>query len=133
MEEERTMMQKEPTSREEVLDRSGERPQFSPSVDIYDQGDEIVLVADMPGVSGDSIDVHLDRGVLTIRGRVRPEGDQGQLIYEEYQVGDFVRTFTLTEDIDTNGISAELSNGVLSLRLPKAQEKKARKIQVRAG
>jgi len=116
-----------------VRDDERTRPEFSPVVDIYDQGEEIVLVADMPGVSGDSVDIHLDRGVLTIRGRVPVLSGEGELVYQEFQVGDFVRTFTLTEDIDSSGISADLQNGVLMLRLPKAAERKPRKIQVRSG
>jgi HSP20 family molecular chaperone IbpA len=102
-------------------------------VDIYDQGEEIVVVADMPGVSGDGVDIHLDRGTLTLRGKVKPGGHEGQMVYQEFQVGDFVRTFTLTEDIDAGGIAAEFLNGVLTLRLPKAAERKPRKIPVKSG
>ena len=109
------------------------QPEFSPVVDIYDQGEEIVVVADMPGVPGDGVDIHLDRGTLTLRGKVKPGRDEGQMVYQEFQVGDFVRTFTLTEDIDAGGIAAELQNGVLTLRLPKAAERKPRKIPVKSG
>lgn len=108
-------------------------PGFSPAVDIYDAGEEIVLVADMPGVSGDSVDIHLDKGILTVRGKVKPPSVDGRMVFEEFQVGDFVRTFTVTEEIDVKGISAELTNGVLTLKLPKAAERKPRKIIVRTG
>lgn len=107
--------------------------EFAPAVDIYDAGEEIVLVADMPGVSADALDVHLDRGELSIRGRVTPPRDEGALVFQEYHVGDFVRTFTLTEDIDPAGIAAELTNGVLALRLPKPKERKPRKIPVKCS
>jgi len=110
-----------------------QRPEFAPAVDIYDGGEQIVLVADMPGVAAGSLDVHLDRGELTIRGRVTPLPHAGQMVFQEYRVGDFVRSFTLTEDIDPEGISAELTNGVLTLRLPKPTERKPRKITVKAG
>jgi len=108
-------------------------PEFAPAVDIYDAGEEIVLVADMPGVSSNSLDVHLDRGELTIRGRVAHPSPEGDLVLQEFQVGDFVRNFTLTEDIDPAGITAELTNGVLALRLPKPRERKPRKIPVKSA
>jgi HSP20 family molecular chaperone IbpA len=119
--------------RETQDQKESARPEFSPAVDIYDQGEEIVLVADMPGVSGDGVDIHLDRGTLTLRGRVKPSEDESQMVYQEFQVGDFVRTFTLTEEIDAGGIAAEFQNGVLTLRLPKAAERKPRKIAVKSG
>jgi len=110
-----------------------ERPEYAPAVDIFDRAEEIVLVADMPGVSGDSVDIHLDRGVLTVRGRVAPLDTDGELVFQEYQMGDFLRTFTLLEDLDPEGISAELKNGVLTLRLQKPAQRKPRKIAVKAG
>jgi len=117
------------TNREE-MDRS---PEFAPAVDIYDRDDEIVVVADMPGVPADSVDIGLDRGELTIRGRVKTPPVNGQVGFQEFQVGDFVRTFTLTDDIDPNGIAAEMANGVLKLHLKKPVERKPRKIQVKVG
>jgi len=116
--------------------RDDDRPQvaeFSPAVDIYDQPEEIVLVADMPGVAPNAVDIHLDRGELSIRGHVTPAVDAGEVVFQEYQVGDFVRTFSLTEDIDAQGITAEMTNGVLTLRLPKPQERKPRKIPVKGA
>lgn len=109
------------------------RPEFSPVVDIYDQGGEIVLVADMPGVPGEAVELHLDRGVLTLQGKAKPTPSEGQMVYQEFQVEDFMRTFRLTEDIDAAGIAAEFQNGVLTIRLPKAAEKKSRKIPVKSG
>lgn len=111
---------------------NSDQPEFSPAVNIFDQDDEITLYADMPGVSGNSIDISLDRGILHIRGRVNPSPINGERVLEEYQVGDFVRTFSLSEDIDPNGISADLQNGVLTLRLPKSAERKPRKITVKS-
>jgi len=108
-------------------------PEFAPAVDIYDHEDEIVLVADMPGVPADSVDIDLDRGELKVRGRVLSPPVNGQVVFQEYQVGDFVRTFTLTDDIDPNGIAAEMSNGVLKLHLKKPLERKPRKIPVKVG
>jgi len=108
-------------------------PEFTPAVDIYDHDEEIVVVADMPGVPGDGVDIDFDRGELTIRGHVTPPDSEGEYVLEEYQVGDFVRTFTLADSIDPSGISAELKSGVLTLRLPKPSERKPRKIPVKSG
>jgi len=128
MKEEEATMTRRPTH-----DEGREFPEFAPAVDIFDQGDEIVLVADMPGVTAESLAIHLDRGVLTVRGRVGSPASEGELVFQEYRVGDFVRTFNLTEDIDSEGISAELTDGVLTLRLPKTSERKPRRIPVKAG
>jgi HSP20 family protein len=115
----------------EAVARAGERPEFTFPVDIFDSEEEIVLVADMPGVAGSGVDVHLEKGNLTIRGRVSLPAEEGDWVLQEFRVGDYVRTFTVSEDVDPSGISAELRNGVLTLRLPKSEERKPRKIPVR--
>jgi HSP20 family protein len=114
-------------------DARSERPEFSPAVDIHDEGQEIVLVADMPGVSGDRLDIQLDRGELSIRGRVDPPAEEGSPALQEYLTGDFARTFTVNDEIDPEGISAELKAGVLTLRLKKPTARTPRKIQVKQG
>ncbi len=108
-------------------------PEVLPAVDIYDDDDETIVVADMPGVPGDAVDINFDRGELTIRGHVASEDLGGEIALQEYQVGDFVRTFTVAESIDPAGITAEMKNGVLTLRLPKPTERKPRKIPVKSG
>ena len=110
-----------------------ERPEFSFPVDIYDREEEIVLVADLPGVTADSVEINLDRGNLSIRGASFVEAHGGEAVLQEYRVGDFVRSFTVSEDIDPSGISAEFKSGVLTLHLPKAVDRKPRKISVRSG
>lgn len=112
-------------------DRPAEKVEFAPAVDIFDRGEEIVLVADMPGVPSEGTEVHLDRGTLSIRGRVTQEPLAGRWTLQEFRVGDYVRSFTVGEEIDPAGIAAELKNGVLTLRLPKAAEKKPRRIEVK--
>jgi HSP20 family molecular chaperone IbpA len=124
------MAEREQETRKDVMSQ-GDLPEFSPAVDVFDRGEEIVLIADMPGVSRDSVDIHLDRGVLSIRGRVPPPAVSGVPVLEEFQIGDFVRTFTLSEEIDASAIAADLHNGVLTLRLPKSEERKPRKITVK--
>lgn len=109
---------------------------YNPRVDIVSNGDEILIWAEMPGVSEKDVDMTVENNVLTINGYVTgslemPEGYR--LAYQEYGVGDFQRTFTLPEEIDRDGIEASLKDGVLKVSLPKAPEAKARKITVKAG
>jgi len=114
-------------------ERTHDRPAFVPRVDIYENGDELFLVADMPGVSADSADITIEQDRLTIRGYVEPHAPEGYtLTYAEYRVGDFERSFTLSSRIDREGIEALVKNGVLYLHLPKVGPQ-THKIAVKAG
>lgn len=116
------------------MERTRERTVFVPRTDIYEQSDALVLVANMPGVDENSVDINVDRRVLTVTGRVAPEPvEKHRLIYEEYETGDFERSFTLTEEVDVGKIEATVRNGVLRLVLPKSEAAKPRKIAVKAG
>ncbi|RME79425.1 MAG: Hsp20/alpha crystallin family protein [Chloroflexi bacterium] len=107
---------------------------FEPAVDIFETPTDVVIVADMPGVDEKSVDITLDRNILTIRGFVEPDNPENySMIYEEYEVGDYERSFTISNQIDRNNIQATVKNGVLQVWLPKVDEAKARKIQVKAG
>jgi len=107
---------------------------FQPAVDIFETKDELVLVADMPGVPPDGVDVGLEGDELSIEGRVRSgEYDGLKPLYVEYGVGGYYRRFTLGEMIDREGIKAQMKNGVLVLRLPKAERARARRISVDAA
>ncbi len=111
-----------------------DRPQFQPRVDIYEKGNGLVLVADLPGVSTNGLEVTLEKRVLTVYGRVeedRPEGYSP--VYHEYDIGDFERQFTLAGDFDVDGIQADLDEGVLRLTIPRAPEPAAKRIQVKAS
>ena len=109
----------------------GERPCYTPPVDIFETPEEVTLTADMPGVGKDDLDIAVERDLLTIRGRVKTEPPKdAELVYAEYRVGDYRRDFTLSDDIDREKISAEVKNGVLTLTLPKAERSKPRKISV---
>jgi len=104
---------------------------FLPATDIIETNDEIVLLADMPGVKKDGIHVTLENNTLTIRGDVESAFPKDHnLIYSEYDVGDYFRSFTLSDTIDREKIEAKYSNGVLRLRLPKAEAARAREIAV---
>jgi HSP20 family protein len=106
---------------------------FMPRTDIYETKDAIVVLADMPGVDDKSIDVTLEKNVLTINGFVDSEIPSGySLTYAEYAVGDYRRIFTLSNEVDRDGITATVKNGVLKLVLPKSVQTKARKIAVKS-
>jgi HSP20 family protein len=125
----------QPTQRDEPRTehtRSGRT--FRPHVDIHEEGDELVLVADMPGVKAEDVDVRFEDGVLTIHGPVPPRWpEQGEFLLYEYGVGDFYRTFRVSEQIDASRIQAEYADGVLTLHLPKTESAKPRKIEVQVA
>ena len=115
------------------VERASSRRVYVPRVDIYEAGDQVILTADMPGVDESSVDITLEKNVLTIEGRVDMEWPQEyELAYAEYGVGDYHRTFALSNEVDQSRIEATVKNGVLRLVLPKSEVARTRKIAVRA-
>jgi HSP20 family protein len=109
-----------------------ERNVYTPAVDIMERKDDIVLLADVPGVDETSVDLTLEKNVLTIYGKVTADVPGGYTLYlSEYGTGDYQRVFTLTEEVDRDRIQATVKNGVLRLVLPKAEAVKTRKIAVK--
>lgn len=107
---------------------------FIPQADIYESKDSITVLADMPGVDQNSIDITIEKNVLTITASVRPAEQKGySLSYSEFQMGDYRRTFTLSNEIDRDNIEAVVKNGVLKLTLPKSKESLPKKIVVKGG
>jgi len=95
---------------------------FAPSVDILEDDKAIVVIADMPGTDQGSIDVILEENVLDIYGKVERERPEGyNLVSVEYEEGDYHRAFSLTEEVEKDGIDAVVKNGVLCLTLPKVK------------
>jgi HSP20 family molecular chaperone IbpA len=118
----------------EAGERTRTRPVYTPRTDIFETDDGLVILADIPGVSADGVDVTLERNVLTIRGRTEDSPPQGfSPVYLEYQPGDYERVFTLSEDIEAERIEASVKDGVLRLFLPKAGPAQTKRIQVRAS
>jgi HSP20 family molecular chaperone IbpA len=116
----------------EGVERTRSGRVYTPAVDIYETAEAIVLVADMPGVDESSVDVTLEKGVLTIYGRVQPWQFEGHtLSYAEYGIGDYQRSFTISNQIDWNLIEGSVSNGVLRLTLPKTGPAQAKKIAIK--
>lgn len=115
-------------AREEVT-RAGRT--YVPQVDIYETKDGLWLWADMPGVDEQSLNVHLDDGVLTIEGQVDlKQYENVTPLYTEYNVGNYARRFTLSNDVDSDRIVARMQNGVLALEIPKSERAKPRRIAV---
>lgn len=107
---------------------------YRPITDIVETADGVTLMLEMPGVAADDVDVTLEKRVLTIQGKVRPTSiDSLDLAYAEYGEGDFERVFTMSDDFDPERIEAEVQNGVLTLRLPRAAAAQPRKITVKAA
>ncbi|MBF0457576.1 MAG: Hsp20/alpha crystallin family protein [Nitrospirae bacterium] len=107
---------------------------YTPAVDIVEKAKEILVTADMPGVDDKSIDITLEKNVLTIYGKVDVDvPEKYRASYVEYGIGDYRRSFTLSNEIDREHIEATVKNGVLRLVLPKAEAAKTKKIEVRAA
>ena len=107
---------------------------YRPHVDIVELSDELLVLADMPGVRAENVDINFEQGSLTIRGTVEPrQKEHTGYTFQEYGIGDFYREFQVSESIAADKISAELSDGVLTLHLPKVEAVKPRKIAVTCG
>lgn len=107
---------------------------YIPAVDIVEKGDELLLLADVPGAKAEGIAINYERGALTVAARVAPrQNAPTNVVLREYGVGDFLRTFQIGEGIDASKINAELSNGVLTVHLPKSEAARTRKIAVKSN
>jgi HSP20 family protein len=105
---------------------------FVPAADIYETADALTVVLEMPGVDKDNVSVRVEEGILNVEGRLDFSKYQNLLpVYTEYNIGHYARNFRLSSKIDQSRIAAEMSDGVLSLVLPKVEEAKPRAIQVR--
>ena len=128
--------QKQEVEAAEGVERTRATRVYLPKVDIFSKDDGIAIIADMPGVAENDMEITLEKDILTINGYVSnsllaPEGYE--LVHGEYGVGDFQRSFTIPDEIDRDNIEAGLKNGVLKIYLPKAPEAKARKITIQAS
>ena len=109
-------------------------PTFLPKADIFETKEGLQLVMEVPGVGSESVNVTLDKRVLTINATTSVTPPEGfSLAHVEYRDGNYQRSFTLSEAIDEDGIQASVRDGVLRVLLPKAAPEQARTIQVSAG
>jgi len=119
---------------------SAERPEerqpkmrtVAPPVDIYEEGDQLFLLIDLPGVTTDGVRLDVNKDVLTIEATFAGELG-GEASYSELAPASYYRAFELGDDLDTARINATMRNGVLELVVPKAERAKTKKIQVQAG
>jgi HSP20 family protein len=126
-------VQKKEAETPEKSELTRARKIYSPAVDIIERKDDIIVVADMPGVDDSSVDITLEKNVLTIYGKVDADIPEKHNLYlSEYGIGDYQRVFTLTDEVDREKIQATVKNGVLKILLPKAEVVKTRRISVKA-
>lgn len=104
---------------------------IAPPVDVFENADEVLIVADVPGVRGDGIDLRVENDTLTLDAKRASSKDDSPALVREYVEVDFSTTFRIPAGIDTSGITAETKSGTLLVRLPKAAAAKSRKIVVR--
>jgi len=103
---------------------------YRPNVDILEKDNELVVLADVPGAKGDKINIKFEDGMLSIHAEVEPRPDDDDYLLCEYGVGDYYRSFQVSEVVDASKITAEYADGVLVLHLPKTEAIKPRKIAV---
>ena len=108
------------------------RATLTPPVDVYENGDELLLYADIPGVTRDEVALHLANNQLTIEAQRKPV-NQGKLLAAEFGPVDYVRSFSVPPGLDPDKVTAEFREGVLCIHLPKSAAIKPRQIQVRGG
>jgi HSP20 family molecular chaperone IbpA len=107
---------------------------FTPVVDIFETEQELTLLADMPGVNSENLDIDLRDNTLTLTGDVESADTKGQeVLLSEYETGSYYRQFTLSEMIDQEKIDAKLTDGVLRLTLPKVEKATPKKIEVKVS
>ena len=125
-------------SRENAMKRDGERaegihqrPAIAPAVDVYENQDELLVIADVPGATREQMTLHLEKGQLTIEAR-RTETKEGGPLAAEYRAFDYRRTFLIPQGVDAEKIVADLRDGVLQVHLPKVAALRPRQIPIRS-
>lgn len=117
-----------------ALESTANERAVSPAVDVFEDETGITLLADMPGVPRDQLELHVEGDTLLIEGRVQPQTPDGlEAIYAELRVPRWRRSFTLSRELDTSKVDANLKDGVLTLRIPKQAHAQPRRIVVNAG
>jgi len=117
-----TKMTKRPETAPEKL---AQRATVAPTVDVFENKDELLILADLPGLSKEDLSIHFDKGHLTLEGRLKDFGPDEESF-------DYRRTFVVPQGIDAERIAASLQNGVLRVTLPKPPALKPRTIEVKA-
>lgn len=103
---------------------------FNPPIDIYETENGLVLYADLPGVSTENLELEVQDNRLALFGKVPPEDPDHRPLHREYEIGDYLRSFILSDDVDHERISARLTNGVLRVELPRNEKTEPRRISI---
>lgn len=117
---------------EKNIEKARDLYQVTPAVDIFENADEILLYADMPGVVKEDISAHIDNGTLSISG-IRKLKNKGTATWEEFGNVEYVRGFSVPPTIDVERVEAEVKDGVLRLHLPKSEAAKPRQIEIKSA
>jgi len=105
---------------------------YTPPIDIHEGAEGLTLEADLPGATERNLHIHLEDNVLNLYAKIDSPAPEGaRLVYEEYRLGDYHRSFILSDEVDRERINAELKNGVLRLFLPKADRARTRRIEIK--
>jgi len=105
---------------------------IAPPVDIFENEDSLIVVADLPGVDKDGVGIRIDDDILTIQGSAK-YAQQANVLHQEFTLQNYYRQFQLSDEVDQSKISAESKNGVLTITLPKAEKSKPKQIKVKVG
>ncbi len=106
---------------------------FTPPIDIHEGPDGLILEADLPGANEQNLTIQLEDNVLSLQARIDSPAPSGaRLLHEEYCLGDYRRSFILSDEVDKDRIVAELKNGVLRLVLPKSEGTRTRRIEIKS-
>ena len=120
-----------PAEKQAPAEKIEQRAVVAPAVDVFENDNELLVVADLPGVTQDKMSIHFEKGRLTIEGRRARPAHSARI--GEIEAADFRRTFLVPQGIDAERIAADLSQGVLSVHLPKHASVKPRRIEVKAS
>jgi HSP20 family protein len=114
----------------EAREETRSRQQYlTPAVDIFETEEALVLMADLPGLSKDAVEIHIDKGILTIEGH--PDRvHTGEPVYREFAAGPYFRQFRIPDSLDPGRAAADFQNGVLTLSLPRAEKARPRRIEI---
>lgn len=113
-------------------EKTSNTPTIIPAVDIYSKDEVLTVVADMPGIDGQSLKIDFKEGILTIEGQANDTGyKQYRSLLCEYQIANYYRSFSVSEEIDIEKIEASVKNGVVTIRMPRSPKPKARKIPIK--
>ena len=114
-------------------DEAASRPTITPPIDIHDSPEGLTLEADLPGATRENLVIRLEHNILSLDARIEPPAaEAARVFHREFHVGDYHRSFILSDDVDRERITAELKDGVLKIFLPKADRVRGRRIEIKS-